>query len=86
MVKIKTCISRIACYKEQITEWILHQQEDFSVGGRHCAILDEWRYVFDQSPGGQFARLDKVGASSLILPYLYTNLGLYLDAEKVLWA
>lgn len=51
-------------YKEQITSWIL-DQEEFSVKREHSAIVKNWLELFDQSPGGHFSKLDKVCASSL---------------------
>ena len=50
-------------YKEQITEWIL-ERSSFSHVKRHDGILKKWLELFDQRPGGHFAKLDKVGISS----------------------
>ncbi len=72
-------------YKEQITEWILDRQR-FSHVKRHDAILQSWLDLFNQRPGGHFARLDKVDTSSTSISYLCTNFGLCLDPERFLRA
>ncbi len=49
-------------YKEQITDWIL-DQDGFSVRKEHRIIIRNWLALFNQTPGGHFARLNKVGPS-----------------------
>jgi hypothetical protein len=46
-------------YKEEIAEWIM-DQEEFDSDKEHSSIITEWLELFDQRPGGHFAKLDKV--------------------------
>lgn len=46
-------------YREEITDWIV-AQEHYTHRPEHNAFVAEWLEMFDQSPGGHFAKLDKV--------------------------
>lgn len=69
-------------YKEEITNWILDASEsENELDREHDKIIEKWLALFDQSPGGNFARLDKVRSCFL---GTYLALGLTLIRDQVL--